>query len=175
MSSIEATDLTKVRESIVRMRGSVERPPDASIVIPVNAQGDLRTALKPLNDLAQYTGKYASEIILVINNFPAGNPPAEIEQFQETGVRVVAAASARRPGEVVIISARALGVQAASANSTIHFDADCRIPDVNALLDWYVQSLNSGAQLAYSHVGYYDFRILPRYAPKSLFTTWCAG
>jgi len=158
MSSITATDLNGLREPLTRIRGSLERLPEASIVIPVNAQGDLRAALKPLHELTQYVGKYAIEIILVINNFPADNPPAEIEQFQEIGARVVAAASARRPGEVVIISARALGVQAASANITIHFDADCRIPDVNALLDWYIQSLNSGAQLAYSHVGFYDFQ-----------------
>lgn len=166
MPSIEVADLTRLHEPIVRMRGSVECLPDASIVIPVNAQGDLRTVLRPLSDIVRYTGAYAIEVVLVINNFPAENPPAEIEQFQDIGVRVVAAPSARCPGEVVIISARALGVQAAKANITIHFDADCRIPDVNALLDWYIQSLNSGARLAYSHVGFYDFQDVPSVRAK---------
>jgi hypothetical protein len=71
---------------------------------------------------------------------------------------VVLVPSARRPGEVVIVSARAVGVRAAQSAITIHFDADCKIIDINALLDWYVIALNSNYQLAYSHVGYYDFR-----------------
>jgi hypothetical protein len=158
MSSLIEMDLNGLSDQIVRLRGRSEQPPDASIVIPVNAQGDLRTALKPLGDIVRYIGQYRVEIILVINNFPAANPPVEIEQFRELGVQVVAAPSARRPGEVVIISARALGVQAVRSNITIHFDADCRIADINALLDWYIQSLTSGAQLAYSQVDFYETR-----------------
>jgi len=165
-SSREITDLNVLREQSMRLRGDMERSPDAAIVIPVNAKGDLRTVLKPLSDIIHYTGQNTVEIILVINNFPADNPPAEIEEFRNLGVRVVAAPSARRPGEVVIISARALGVQAADTSVTVHFDADCHIANINALLDWYVQSLKSGAQLAYSHVDFHDVRNTPSIRAK---------
>ena len=149
-------NLEVLHKHLVRLRGNPECSPDASIIITVNAQGDLQTVLKPLNDIIRYTGKHTIEVILVINNYPSDHPPPEIDQFRDLGIRVVAAPSARRPGEVVIISARALGVQAAKSDVTIHFDADCRVPDINALLDWNINTLNPGAHLAYSHVGYYD-------------------
>ena len=166
MSSGEITNLNVLREQMMRLRGDMERSPDVAIVIPVNAKGDLRAVLKPLSDIIHYTGQNTVEIILVINNFPADNPPPEIEEFRNQGVRVVAAPSARRPGEVVILSARALGVRAAEASVTVHFDADNHIVDINALLDWYVQCLKSGAQLAYSHVDFLDVRNIPSIRAK---------
>lgn len=158
--SYEEMEPDKLHQHLMRLRGNVELPPRASIIIPVNAQGDLQTVLRPLSDIVRYSGQYAIEVILVINNYPSDSPPTEIDRFRDLGIRVIASPSARRPGEVIIVSARALGVQAAKSDVTIHFDADCRIPDINTLLDWYIESLDSGVQLAYSHVGYYDLRNL---------------
>jgi len=161
MSSVVSKNADNLREHIMRLRGNADSPPDASIVVPVNAQGDLLTVLKPLGDIAKYHGRHRIEIILVINNYPPEQPPIEIDEFRALGVEVVAAASARRPGEVVIVSARALGVRAAQSSVTLHFDADCQIPAVTALVDWYIAALGSDAQLAYSLVGFYDYQNTP--------------
>lgn len=131
-------------------------PPAASIIIPVNAQGDVNELRMTLADIQRYAGKHTYEIILVINNYPPEDPPAVIETFQAEGLRVVAVPDASHPGVVVILNARVLGTQAARSEVTIHFDADCRIPDINSLLDWYVKRLTSGAKVAYTHVGFYD-------------------
>jgi len=160
MSALADTDLSHLRDHFVRLRGNPEHVPDASIIIPVNARSDLEWVRKPIGDIIRYAGKYTVELVLVINNYPPDVPPAEIDDFRDLGTQVVAAPSARRPGEAVVISARALGVRAAKSNVTIHFDADCRIPDIQALLDWYVETLNSGAQLAYTHVGFHELRPL---------------
>jgi hypothetical protein len=53
-------------------------------------------------------------------------------------------------------SARIPGLRAASSENAILFDADCRIPHASALLDWYIRQLKAGAQVAYTHVDYYD-------------------
>ncbi|MEM7117136.1 MAG: glycosyltransferase [Chloroflexota bacterium] len=154
-------DLTVVKQyadQFRRLRGERTTPPDLSIIIPVNAQGDLETVFGPLSDIVGYNGRYQLEIILVINNYPEAAEPPEIETFRQMGLCVVGVPSARRSGEVVIISARALGVMAAAAEATAHFDADCRIGNIDALVDWYVRSLRSNYQLAYSHVGYYELR-----------------
>jgi len=129
--------------------------PAASIIIPVNAQGDIGELQATLADIQRYSGRYSYEIILVINNYPPGQPPKEIETFRAQGLRVVAVPDATHPGIVVILNARVLGAQAARSEVTIHFDADCRIPNINALLDWYVEKITSGAKVAYTHVGFY--------------------
>lgn len=160
MSKERETDCDELRGYLGRLRGDSEDFPDASIVIPVNAKEDLKAVFEILDDIVKYKGKHTIEVILVINNYPAADPPIEIAQFRKLGIHVVAVPSARRAGEVVIVSARALGVRAANSEITIHFDVDCRIPDINALLDWIISSFRSGAQVAYSHVGYYDLRKL---------------
>lgn len=154
-------EFKSLRNGLMRLRGDLKRAPDASVIIPVNAQADLQSVITILDDITCYKGKYRLEIILVINNYPDNAAPAEINLFQQLGVEVVAVPSARKHGEVVILSARALGVEAAKSDVTIHFDADCKIVDVNALIDWYVKTINSGVSLAYSHVGYYDLRKVP--------------
>jgi len=154
-------DLKEFEKQFRRLRGDEAIPPDASIIIPVNAQGDLQTVFKPLADIVQYSGRYKIEILLVINNYPSSRPPEEIGVYRRAGLRVIDIPSARRRGEVIIVSARALGARAANSEITIHFDADCQISHANTLLDWYVETLSSKAQLAYSHVGYYDLRKLP--------------
>jgi hypothetical protein len=61
------------------------------------------------------------------------------------------------PGEAPGLSARIRGVREASTENVILFDADCRIPDATALIDWYVDQLEGGAGVAYTHVGYFDY------------------
>jgi len=161
MSLPDETNQARLREQLKRLRGNPDQPAAASIIVPVNAEADLATVLRLLEDVVRYRGEHAIEVVLVINNYPPEHPPAELAWFRDLGVQVVAVPSARRAGEVVIVSARALGVQAANAEITIHFDADCHVPDMNALLNWYIGCLQSGYQLAYSHVGYYDLRKLP--------------
>lgn len=135
--------------------------PDLSVVVPVNAQGDLANVLSLLDDVARYRGPQAVEVILVVNNFPAGEPPEEVELYRGLGVRALAVPSVRRPGEAVGFSARIPGVRAARSEFVVLFDADCRIPDTTALLDWYLKQFRAGAQAAYSHVGYYGYPRTP--------------
>jgi hypothetical protein len=142
-------------------RGNLTELPDASIAIPVNAQGDLETVLGALDDIARYKGNHTFEVILAINNYPEGAEPAEIELFRSMGIVVEATPSVRRPEEAVCFSARMTGIRAASTDYLLLFDADCRIPNSTALIDWYIERLHSGAGLAYTHVDYYDLKKHP--------------
>jgi len=153
-------DLAALQKQLTRLRGSQEIAPDASIVIPVNAQGDLNNVLQLLADISTYVGKYALEIILVINNYPPDAPPFEIDAYSQIGLKVVSIPNVRRPGEAVGFTARIPGVRAASSEINILFDADCRIPNPNAVIDWYIQQFKAGAQAAYTHVDYYDLQSL---------------
>jgi len=142
-------------QRLVQLRGNPDLPPDASFIIPVNAKVDLQAAGVMLRDISQYSGRHTCEVILVINNYSAANPPPEIDALRNLGVQVVSVPSARRPGEFVVVSARALGVRAAKAELTIHSDADCRVPDINRLLDGTIRRLRSEAQVSYGRVDYY--------------------
>lgn len=152
----EKVDLAALGARLKEIRGDAGAPPSASIIIPVNACADLERVLPVLDDIGGYSGPHTFELLLVINNYDPASPPAAIERFRQMGARVVAVPSARRPGEVVILSARALGIAAAQAEITMHFDADSRLLNSTALLDWYVSALQAGARLAYTHVDYYD-------------------
>ena len=76
-------------ERLARLAGDRRHRPDASVIIPVNAQGDVSTVLPLLTSLGQYPGPHSVEIILVINNYDPGAPPHEIKDFRALGVRVV--------------------------------------------------------------------------------------
>ncbi len=145
----------RLKRMLGQMAGS---EPEATVIIPVNAREDLQKVMAILDDISHYHGRHCLELLLVINNYPADSPPPEIEDFRVLGLEVVAAPSVRRPGEVVIMSARALGVQAAHMEPTIHFDADCRLVNTTALLDWYVECFQRGTQLAYTYVGFYGLK-----------------
>jgi len=160
MSANERTSLDRLGVELRRLRGDPAALPDASVVIPVNAQEDLENVLGILGDVARYEGTATLEIVLVINNYPADDPPREIGAFARAGVRTVGVPNVRRPGEVVSFTARVPGAREASSEVTIYFDADCRIPNSSALLTWYVDELRRGAQAAYSRVEYYDLRSL---------------
>jgi hypothetical protein len=152
--------LRRLDAELTRVRGDHGRPPDASIVIPVNAQSDLETVLAVLEDVARYRGERTFEIVLVVNNYPEDDPPAEARSYADAGMRVVAVPNVWRAGEAVCLSARVPGIRAAEAERIILFDADCRIPNPTPLLDWYVDRLGSGTHVAYTRVGHYDLRPL---------------
>jgi hypothetical protein len=136
--------------------------PDASIVVPVNAQGDLENVLTLLDDLGRYAGPHDFEIVLVVNNYAEGRPPPGIAALEALGgVRVLALSSVREPGVAVAFSARIAGMRAARSPYAIHLDADCRVADPTSLLDWYVARLHGGDGVAYTRVRHHSVRRRP--------------
>jgi hypothetical protein len=160
MRSSPAKRLERVGAELARLRGESAAPPDASIVIPVNVQSDLEGVLHVVDEIASYEGRRTFEVVLVINNYPPDKPPKELRTYARAGMRTVGVPSAWRSGEVVSFTARVPGARAAASRFLVHFDADCRILNARALLDWYVDEFERGAHAAYTHVGYYDLRPL---------------
>jgi glycosyltransferase involved in cell wall biosynthesis len=152
--------LERLREDLARLRGDTASPPDASVVVPVNAQADLENVLNLLTDITRYQGSHSFEIVLVINNYPEDARPAELESYARSGMHIVGIPSAWRAGEVVSFTARVPGARAAASERLIHLDADCRIPNPSLLFDWYIDQFDRGAHAAYTHVDYYDLRPL---------------
>jgi hypothetical protein len=142
-------------DDLRRMRGNPELLPYASIIVPVNAQKDILRVLTVLSDLTGYRGSQSIEIILVINNYSSDNHPKEIDEYRQLGVRVIAIPKIEHTGGVAL-AARIPGIEAARSERILLFDADCRIQDSTALLDWYIGQLDSGVDLAYTHVDYFD-------------------
>jgi hypothetical protein len=155
LSALLRTPNIVSRADLQRLRGDSHIPPRASIVIPVNAQKDLSRVLILASDLAAYHGSQPIEIILVVNNYPENNPPEEIQKYQQLGFKVLGIEKVMFQGGVAL-AARIPGVELAQSEIALLFDADCRIPNPTALLDWYIDQLNSGADLAYTHVDYFD-------------------
>ncbi|HET9454285.1 MAG TPA: glycosyltransferase [Gemmatimonadaceae bacterium] len=154
MDAASPVDLRQLAARLETMRRS--GVPSLAIAIPVNAQGDLGNVVHLLDDLASYRGSRAVEIVLVVNNFPEASPPPEVATLRRLGVQVLAMPSVRRAGEAVGFSGRVVGAQAATAPYVVFFDADCRIPNATALLDWYAEQLQGGAHAAYTWVTYVD-------------------
>jgi hypothetical protein len=130
--------------------------PDLSVVVPVNAQGDLGNVRALLGDLARYDGPLTVETVLVVNNFAPGAVPREVSGLRDAGAIVLAIPSVRKPGEAVGFSARIPGLRSARAEHVVLFDADCRVPNPTVLLDWYWAQLREGAGAAYTKVGFHD-------------------
>jgi hypothetical protein len=160
MSANIAPGLDRLEVELKRLRGDPAALPDASVIVPVNAQEDLRNVLRIVEDMTRYEGDATFEVVLVINNYPVDEPPPELGAYAGAGIRTVGVPDVRRPGEVVSFTARVPGVREASSEITIHFDADCRVPNSSALLAWYIERLRGGAQAAYTAVEYYDLRPL---------------
>lgn len=144
-----------LKERISRLRGGPVAPTHASIVIPVNAQKDLAFVRRLLSDLAGYTGTRRVEIILVINNYPVDEPPGDILEYQQMGLLVIGIPRVMYEGGIAM-AARIPGVRIAIARVVLLFDADCRIPNPTALIDWYISQFEKGCDLAYTHVDYTD-------------------
>jgi hypothetical protein len=160
MSANDTPSLDRLGVELKRLRGDPAGLPDASVIVPVNAREDLRNVLRVVEDIARYEGDATFEVVLVINNYPVDEPPPELGAYARAGIRTVGVPDVRRPGEVVSFTARVPGAREASSEVTIHFDADCRVPNSSALLTWYIERLRGGAQAAYSPVAYYDLRAL---------------
>jgi hypothetical protein len=153
---VELSDeLFLLEKQLFRMRGDLDASPDASIVIPVNAQKDLANISRLLSDLGHYSGDHRIEIILVINNYPLNDLPYEIELYEQIGITVIAIPRVEHDGGVAI-AARIPGIKAARSSNILLFDADCRIPNPTALINWYVAKFKAGYDLAYTHVDYTD-------------------
>jgi hypothetical protein len=152
--------LASLRSRFEQLRGDHDVPPTVSVVVPVNACEDLSTVMDVVRDTARYGGRHTLEVVLVVNNYPPGAPPAAIDAYEAAGLRVVAVPDVHTPGEAVCFSARLPGLRAAASDHIVFWDADCRVPDPSGLIDWYVDRLSSGAAAAYTHVNYYDFRDL---------------
>jgi hypothetical protein len=148
-------DLEELRRIFSGMRGEPSMPVDASIVVPVNAAKDLDNIFYLLCDLGTYKGQKCIEVILVVNNFAAENPPDEIETYQRLGLEVIAIPRVDHVGGVAL-AARIPGIRSANSQVMLLFDADCHIPNANALLDWYITQFDNGCDLAYTHVDYTD-------------------
>ena len=144
-----------LRDELRRLRGDSSIQPYASIIVPVNAQKDLLRVLTLLSELANYRGDWSIEIILVINNYPADAPPEEIDEYRQLGVHVVEIPKVEHRGGVAL-AARIPGIKVAQSERILLFDADCHIQDPTSLLGWYIQQLDSGVDLAYTRVDYFD-------------------
>src|SRR5438445_13508262 len=120
----DTVDPTAIATGLSAVAPPAGSDPDLSIVVPVNAQGDLRNVLRLAGDVARYDGPAKLELILVVNNFPAEAPPGEITTFQQLRIRVVAVPNVRRPGEAVGFSARIPGVRAATSECVVLLDAE---------------------------------------------------
>ncbi len=153
---IELSDeLFLLEKQLSHVHGDLEALPDASIVIPVNAQKDLSNISSLLSDLGRYSGGGRLEIILVINNYPLNDLPYEIELYQQIGLTVIAIPHVEYEGGVAI-AARIPGIKAARSSDVLLFDADCRISNPTALINWYIAKFKAGYDLAYTHVDYTD-------------------
>jgi len=150
-------ELDALRQELLRLRGNRAFYPDASIVIPVNAQKDLVNIPRLLSDLTGYSGGKELEIILVVNNYPAENPPYEIEMYRRLGLLAIGVPRVEHKGGVAI-AARIPGIQIAQSQTILLFDADCRIPNPTDLINWYIAKFEEGYDLAYTHVDYTDLQ-----------------
>ena len=180
MLPMEIDTSFRLSDIFIKLRGQTNLKPKASIIIPVNAQTDLQKVQNTLFDISNYKGSHFFEIVLVINNYSVDSPPPIIREFRSNGIKVQPVPQILSENEINtltqrlygpnvkrssnltsarsfrIFKARILGSKIASSEFLIHFDADCRIPDITSLLNWYVNTLESGINLAYTHVDYYE-------------------
>jgi hypothetical protein len=136
--------------------------PDASVVIPVNAQGDVDHLMALLADLGRYDGAYRLEFIVVLNNYEADEEPEALASIEKTTVTVVAVPSVRRPGEAVSFTARIPGLRAAASDIAINFDSDVRVPYPTDLIDWYVAALTDRSDRVRGAYGPVLFHSVPQ-------------
>ena len=54
MAAVRTDELERLGDGLARLRGDPSVPPHASVVIPVNADGDLERVLDVVRDVASY-------------------------------------------------------------------------------------------------------------------------
>lgn len=143
-----------LHQQFARIRGNLEQKPDLSVIIPFNAQADMQAIQPLLEDLSRYKGRRAVEVLVVLNNYPSEQPPPHKQELEAFNLAVVCVPNVRKKGEAVAFSGRVHGLRAASSDHAVLFDADCRVPNATALLDWYADQLQNGAVAAYTPVHY---------------------
>lgn len=161
MQPVVAAAPMDLRGRLTRLRQDPALPPEASIVIPVDAARDLENVLRIVGDISHYAGGHSLEVLLVVNNYHPGQVPAIVAAYRRLGLRVVCVPDVRRPGEPPGFTGRFLGLRHLASDIGILFDADCRVPDATALLDWYIAQFAAGADVAYTHVGFHSYRAIP--------------
>jgi hypothetical protein len=57
MFTFSRRSLDRLRDDLTRLRGDPLHPPDASVIIPVNASRDIQTVLTLLNDIISRSRK----------------------------------------------------------------------------------------------------------------------
>ena len=95
-------DYSQLRDGLKRLRGNPDPFPNASVVIPVNAQKDLVNVLNVALDIIEYRGNQSIEMILVINNYPSKSPPKEIEEYTKLGFEVLGIPKVAHHGGVAL-------------------------------------------------------------------------
>src|SRR5512145_2208121 len=126
-----SSESVALHDQLLRLRGDRTLPPEAGIVIPVNAQKDLTALKRVLADIARYSGAKRIELILVINNYPVDEPPQEIELNRQLGAEVIGISRVEHVGGVAM-AARIPGIRIARSSKILLFDADCHIPNPTA-------------------------------------------
>jgi hypothetical protein len=126
--------------------------------VPVNAASDLSTVRGLLSDLGAWLETGGGEAVVVVNNYPeADGEPAGVAALRSLPITLLAIPELPvRHGEVRPVAARAAGAEHASSDLLVHFDADVRLTDAVALLDWYVQQFAAGARVAATDVGFHS-------------------
>ena len=129
----------------------------ATIVIPVNAQGDLDGVRHLLGDLAECAARSVVDVLLVVNNFAPSDEPPALAELRALPISVIAVPQLPlKHGEVKPIAARVLGARQAAPGLIIHLDADARVPHATELVDWYIAQYRRGAMVAATGVGFVD-------------------
>lgn len=154
-------DVDSLSSRLASLQPTDDVAPDISVVVPVNAMGDLGNVVNLLHDIADYRGPYSLEVVLLVNNYPATVAPAEIDELRRLGVQVKAVPDVREPGYAVVFSARMQGIRAAKSQFVVVFDADNRLSSASDLINWYGDRLREGASAAYTPVAFCNFPDVP--------------
>jgi hypothetical protein len=154
-------DINSLPSRLSSLRPADGIAPDISIVIPVNAMGDLRNVVDLLHDIADYQGPYSLEVVLLVNNYSPNDVPADIGELRRLGATVEAIPQVREPGYAVVFSARMHGIRAARSQFIIVFDADNRLGSPSDLINWYGDRLRQGASAAYTPVAFCNYPNVP--------------
>ena len=159
MNGVASEKLEAIRDGLARLRGDPAAAPEASIVVPVNAQTDLQLVLGVVGDIVVYRGPHTFEVLLLVNNFPAEQPPAELESYAKAGMEM--RGDSERVAEArPCASRRAWRGSGGVVRAGDLLRRGYSNPDSSSLLDWYMERFEDDAAAAYTSVGHYDARPL---------------
>ena len=131
-------------------------PPGMTVIIPVNAQVDLATVDRLLDDLQPWMAQDAGQVLLVINNFVGDEPPGVAELRARGTTVIMEPRLVVRHGEVPPVAARAIGARQSGSGLLVHLDADVRVSDSPALMRWYRHQYAEGFHVAATAVDFHE-------------------